>query len=202
MKNIVLFLAISVWALLGTVSSFAANVLLFLAIGAWALFSLPNHTGSHTDQPPPLSVSAAEAPTTLYARGFQIYRCEADPDTDDKGLWVLQSPEAELFSDAAMTRHVGRHYAGPAWESDDGSKVTGKVRVSQKPVTAGAIPWLLLDATPTSPRGLFAGVHNIQRFDTVGGLMPEGTCERPHVGTIVKMPYTATYHFYGASSAS
>jgi len=80
---------------------------------------------------------------THYARGSQIYRCEAGATSQHR--WVFQAPEADLFSDAAMTQLVGRHYDGPTWESLDGSRVAGKVRANAPAPDSSAIPWLLLD---------------------------------------------------------
>jgi hypothetical protein len=53
------------------------------------------------------------------AKGVQIYECRASQ-------WVFVAPEAELFDAAGKT--IGKHYAGPHWESADGSKVVGAVK--------------------------------------------------------------------------
>ena len=59
------------------------------------------------------------------ARGAQIYACRvkaADPAAFE---WALKAPEAELFDQSGA--RIGRHYAGPTWESADGSRVVGEV---------------------------------------------------------------------------
>src|SRR6202008_2724050 len=69
------------------------------------------------------------------AKGVQIYECRA-------GQWAFVAPEAELFD--ASGRKIGRHYAGPQWESADGSRIAGTVKARADAPVPGAIPWLLL----------------------------------------------------------
>src|SRR5882762_3589403 len=51
-----------------------------------------------------------------HAVGVQIY-------TWNGAAWVFKAPEAVLYDSAGNV--VGIHYAGPSWESRDGSKVVG-----------------------------------------------------------------------------
>jgi hypothetical protein len=60
------------------------------------------------------------------AKGVQIYECRAKKDQVGEYEWVFVAPEADLF-DARGSR-IGRHYAGPHWESTDGSKILGTAR--------------------------------------------------------------------------
>ena len=53
------------------------------------------------------------------AKGDQIYECRG-------GKWAFLAPEAELFDRAG--KKIGRHYAGPHWESLDGSRIVGAVK--------------------------------------------------------------------------
>jgi uncharacterized protein DUF3455 len=97
-------------------------------------------------------------------------------------------------------RSVGRHYAGPTWESKDGSSVVGEVRASEPaPDPAAAIPWLLLAAKATAGSGLFSATSSIQRVQTLGGLAPSAACSASNTGQVARVPYTATYYFYRAA---
>jgi len=58
------------------------------------------------------------------AQGFQIYECRAGKDGQYE--WVFNAPEADLFD--GRGRKIGRHYGGPTWEANDGSKVVGEVK--------------------------------------------------------------------------
>ena len=121
-----------------------------------------------------------------YARGVQIYRWNGTS-------WVFGGPSAELYADAGGHGLVGTHYAGPKWESVDGSIVAGSVPVAC-PVGAGDIPWLLLTGTAEPIPGIFHRVTAIQRVNTVGGTMP--TEDGSFVGEEKREPYTAEYYFY------
>jgi hypothetical protein len=90
---------------------------------------------------------------------------------------------------------VGTHYAGPSWESEDGSKVTA-ARVAGETHT-GTIPWLLLKINSnTGPAGVLSNATFIQRTDTTGGVAPSDPCDAAHVNEVKKVPYTAEYYFF------
>jgi hypothetical protein len=128
------------------------------------------------------------------ARGVQIYTCKvkaADPAAFE---WVLKAPDAELFDQSGAK--IGRHYAGPTWESTDGSRVVGEVMQSS-PVQ-GAVPWLLLRAKSNQGAGTLASVKYIQRVDTAGGGAPSTGCDAAHEGAEARVDYSANYDFYGA----
>ena len=108
--------------------------------------------------------------------------------------WALKAPEAELFDQSGA--RIGRHYAGPTWESADGSRVVGEVM--QRSAVPGAVPWLLLRAKSSEGSGMLSGVKYIQRLDTVGGVAPSGGCDAAHEGTEARVDYSANYDFYGA----
>ena len=91
---------------------------------------------------------------------------------------------------------IGRHYAGPTWESADGSRVVGEVE--QRSAVQGAIPWLLLRAKSNEGTGVFASVKYIQRVDTVGGVAPSSGCDAAHADAEARVDYSANYDFYGA----
>src|SRR5258708_38972018 len=60
------------------------------------------------------------------ATGVQIYECSASKTDPTRFEWVFKAPEAELFDTAG--KRIGKHYAGPTWESNDGSKAVGEVK--------------------------------------------------------------------------
>lgn len=132
----------------------------------------------------------------IAATGVQIYECGPHPGDPARHEWVFRGPEAELFDPAG--RRIGRHYAGPTWESEDGSKVVGAVTARADGPEPGAIPWLLLDAKATSGTGMFAETASIQRVLTVGGSAPAEPCSAALAGTVRRVGYTATYYFYAA----
>jgi hypothetical protein len=139
--------------------------------------------------------SDEETALKLDARGTQNYECRAKSDGSSE--WVLVAPEADLFD--ASGKKMGRHYAGPTWESADGSKITGTMRTRAAAPERDAIPWLLLTATPSAGDGVLAHVKSVQRTDTRGGTPPAGTCS---AGQTVKVPYAAVYTFSRAKVAS
>jgi hypothetical protein len=130
------------------------------------------------------------------ATGVQIYECKPSKDDPAKYEWALKAPEADLF-DAAGNK-IAKHYAGPTWESLDGSKVVGEVKARDPGPDAGAIPWLLLGAKSTSGTGAFGQVTMIQRLGTQGGKAPAEGCSQPQAGAETRVPYKATYLFYVA----
>jgi len=135
-----------------------------------------------------------------HATGVQIYECKANQDDPTKFEWSLKGPEADLFDHSG--RKIGKHYAGPTWESNDGSKVVGEVKARDNGANANAIPWLLLVAKSTSGDGVLSKTKSIQRVETSGGKAPAGGCDATQLGTETRVPYKATYYFYAARSAS
>jgi hypothetical protein len=132
------------------------------------------------------------------AIGVQIYDCKPSKDDPARFEWVFRAPEADLF-DAAGNK-IGKHYAGPTWESSDGSKVVGEIRARDDGPDLNAIPWLLLSAKSTSGAGAFGRIASIQRVQTVGGKAPAGGCNPAQAGNEAAIPYRATYYFYAAAS--
>jgi hypothetical protein len=79
-----------------------------------------------TDVPPALQVPAGQKLTRmLHATGVQIYQCKASARDPSRYTWVYQEPKADLSDRSG--KDIGRHYAGPTWEAEDGSKVVGDV---------------------------------------------------------------------------
>jgi len=134
------------------------------------------------------------------ASGVQIYDCKPSKDDPYRFEWVFRAPEADLF-DAAGTR-VGKHYAGPSWEANDGSKVVGEAKAHDDGPDANAIPWLLLSAKSTSGAGVLARTASVQRLQTVGGKPPAGGCSEARAGAEARVPYSAMYYFYASNEPS
>jgi len=126
------------------------------------------------------------------AKGVQIYECRARADRTGSYAWAFVAPDADLFD--ASGKRIGRHYAGPHWESIDGSKIAGTVKESVAAPRAGAIAWLLLSAKAVGPQGSFSEITSIQRVNTTGGLAPATDCSRGEAGATVRVPYTADYY--------
>jgi Protein of unknown function (DUF3455) len=144
-------------------------------------------------KPAPPSVAGR----TLLARGVQIYECRAKQGDAQASEWAFVAPEAELLD--ARGKKVGRHFAGPRWESAaDGSQLLGAVQARADAPRAGAIPWLLLSTKAEGPRGEFSSTSNIQRINTQGGVAPAGDeCTAASRGRTVRVPYTADYVYFG-----
>ncbi len=132
-----------------------------------------------------------------FASGVQIYECTSKPDQASTYEWVFRAPEATLADRSGRT--IGKHYAGPTWESIDGSSVVGEVSARDAGPTPSAIPWLLLRAKTTAGAGVFSTTKSIQRLQTVGGVAPTMPCSAANAKQIAQVPYTATYTFYVAT---
>lgn len=172
-------------AVVGSLSFIAVfNIAEIMAIAMTTSPSVPKNLE------PPKTEKVAFA---LAAKGVQIYQCSTSKNDASKFEWAFKAPEAELF-DHQRTK-VGKHYAGPTWESNDGSKIQGEVKAKGTP-SSQAIPWLLLGAKKTEGQGLFSPVKSIQRVDTVGGNAPQTGCDRTQTGKEIRVPYTANYYFY------
>lgn len=132
----------------------------------------------------------------LSATGIQKYTCAAGTAGP---AWTFVAPYADLFSYCGA--HVGTHYAGPAWEYEDGSIAFG-ARVAGVTVDPTAIPWLLLTVTShTGPFGKMSNITSIQRLATTGGNAPATGCDAAHLGANIDVPYTAKYYFYRTRTA-
>jgi hypothetical protein len=161
-----------------------------------------------TDVPPTLQVPAGQKLTRmLHGTGVQIYQCKASAKDPSRYTWVYQEPKAELSDRSG--KDVGRHYAGPTWEADDGSQVVGDIVAradapgAAAPSAAapppGGIQWLLLRAKSNTGKGVFAKVQSIQRLHTIGGLAPQDPCDAAHADQRTRVAYSADYYFYNGA---
>jgi len=116
--------------------------------------------------------------------GDQIYGCV-------NGNWALKAPDAKLLNEEGSV--IGRHFAGPTWQLNDGSRIKGKVVAKQVAPDVTAVPWLLLESVGGT--GKLGAVRFIQRTGTHGGNAPDGGCSQ---SATRRVPYTATYSFYEA----
>jgi hypothetical protein len=161
---------------------------------ACATSSATNAPAAASKVPAALEVEGQKPGLEARAVGVQIYECKATRDDPSRFDWSLVAPEATLFD--ASDKPIGKHYAGPTWESTDGSKVVGQVKARDPGPDQGAIPWLLLDAKSVSGVGVFAKTTLIQRLDTVGGKAPGQGCTRERAGDQARVDYKARYVFY------
>lgn len=164
-------------------------------------------TSAATNTPPPQVVAPPTMPEAIaipggqrvllkaVAKGVQIYVCKPKEGAANVYEWTLKAPEANLFNDSGQV--VGKHYAGPTWESTDGSKVVGKLHAKVDAPEATAIPWLLLDAKSNEGSGVLSAVKTIQRVATVGGKAPADGCDQAHANAETRVAYGATYYMYG-----
>jgi hypothetical protein len=170
-----------------------------LAIAVSACAQVPNLTTT-VQVPDKIKGAANESLVMIVAaKGVQIYECRASKDAGTSD-WVFVAPEADLFDTSG--KKIGRHYAGPRWESFDGSTIAGTLRERIDAPQADAIPWLLLTAKSVGPEGAFSKVTSVQRVSTGGGAAPKTGCSSATVGQVARMPYTADYYFLAARAHS
>jgi Protein of unknown function (DUF3455) len=167
------------------------------AAAAW-LVAMPLTCGAGV--PGSLAADSNEMPViVLAAEGVQIYECRAAPAQGNTAYaWVLVAPEASLRD--SRGRIVGRHGAGPSWESADGSRIVGTVKARADAPAAGAIAWLLLSAQASGPQGVFSAVTSVQRINTAGGIAPAAGCTQASAGSTARVAYTADYRFFAKAT--
>ncbi|WP_315737336.1 MULTISPECIES: DUF3455 domain-containing protein [unclassified Bradyrhizobium] len=143
---------------------------------------------AETTIPDALVAAGEKAVLTLHAEGAQVYDCKTDKD--GKLAWTFREPIATLFADG---KTVGRHYAGPSWEHQDGSIVGGRVQGTAIGATDNDIPWLKLAViSHRGAQGVLSDVTTVQRINTAGGKL-EGTCDT--AGQFRSVAYSADYVF-------
>ena len=127
--------------------------------------------------------------------GEITYECREKKDMAGQFEWAFVAPVATLY--AADRKVVGKYYAGPTWESTDGSKLTGK-QLAVAPAPAGNIALQLVKAEPAMGTGAMQGVNYIQRLNTKGGVAPSMACDVASKGQRQQVAYEADYVFYGS----
>jgi hypothetical protein len=126
----------------------------------------------------------------VHAKGDQIYTCKAD---GAQFTWTLKAPDAQLFDKDG--KPFGKHFAGPTWEANDGSRVTGKAVANAPSPDANSIPWLLINVVSHDGSGVLSRATTILRINTKRGKAPASGCNAAHAGKEVRRPYTADYLF-------
>ena len=163
-----------------TISPFAKRVgmiAIMLAVACMTPDSISQTAKQSIDVPP-----HSRLLLRAVGSGDQVYGCV-------NGSWILKAPEAKLLNQQGAV--IGRHFAGPIWQLNDGSWVKGKAVAKQIPPDATAVPWLLLQSVGGA--GRLGAVRFIQRTETHGGNAPDGSCSQ---SAMRRVPYTATYSFY------
>jgi Protein of unknown function (DUF3455) len=163
-------------------------------VGAGAIFSLSvaAHPAAQ-DIPQQLQPPANEQVLVqVHAKGDQIYTCKAD---SAQFTWTLKAPDAQLFDKDG--KPFGKHFAGPSWEANDGSRVTGKAVGNAPSPDANSIPWLLVTVVShDGGSGILSQATTIQRLNTKGGKAPASGCDAARIGQEMRAPYSADYVFY------
>ena len=126
--------------------------------------------------------------------GEITYECREKKDMAGAHEWAFVGPVATLYS--GDKKAVGKYYAGPTWEANDGSKVTGK-QLAVSPAAPGNIPLQLVKTDPAMGAGAMTGVSYIQRLNTKGGVAPAMACDAMSKGRRQQVAYEADYVFYG-----
>ena len=146
--------------------------------------------------PEPVRVpSGQKVVMTTSGVGEITYECREKKDMAGAYEWAFVGPVANLYT--GDKKMVGKYYAGPTWESMDGSKVTGK-QVAVAPAGMGNIPLQLVKADPASGAGSMMGVSYIQRLNTKGGVAPAMGCDAGAKGSRQQVKYEADYVFYSS----
>jgi hypothetical protein len=132
----------------------------------------------------------------VHAKGDQVYTCKSDAA---QFAWTLKAPDAQLFDKDGKS--FGKHFAGPSWEANDGSRVVGKAVANAPSPDADSIAWLLVNVVAhEGSSGVLSSVTTIQRLNTKGGKAPASGCDAGHVGQEVRAAYSADYLFYAPKS--
>ena len=127
----------------------------------------------------------------VHAKGDQVYICKEDVAQYN---WVLKAPDARLFDKDG--KPFGKHFAGPSWEANDGSRVSGQVAAIVPSPDPNSIPWLLVKVVSHEGTGVLARANFIQRLNTEGGKAPSSGCDEAHAGQELRVRYSADYLFY------
>jgi Protein of unknown function (DUF3455) len=148
---------------------------------------LLSSAASAAELPAAITAPGETAVLTVHAVGQQLYDCK--PGADGKLVWTFNAPQATLTVDGKV---VGHHGAGPTWELDDGSSISGKAAGNAPGAKADDIPWLKLEVVSHNGSGKLSDVTTVQRINTVGGVLKD-SCDRQGAGR--GMPYSADYVF-------
>lgn len=127
----------------------------------------------------------------LHAKGDQVYVCKND---GAQFAWTLKAPDAQLFDKSG--KPFGKHFAGPTWAANDGSRVVGKAVANVPSPDSNSVAWLLVTVVSHEGNGQMTNVTTIQRINTKGGKAPATGCDAAHADQEFRAPYTADYRFF------
>lgn len=127
----------------------------------------------------------------VHAKDDQVYICKSD---GAQFTWTLKAPDAQLFDKNG--KPFGKHFAGPSWEANDGSRVSGKAVANSPSPDANSIPWLLITVLSRNGSGILSRATSIQRVNTQGGRAPASGCDGSRIDQEVRVPYSADYRFF------
>ncbi|WP_448166443.1 DUF3455 domain-containing protein [Burkholderia ambifaria] len=132
----------------------------------------------------------------LTAGGEVVYRC----DRGDQGLnWVYRGVQSTLVDSTGES--VGTALPGGYFSSYDGSYVVSRPD-AEATVSPDSLPWARLVARFNGGDKVFetrfARTGLILRVQTTGGLPPDRPCVL--AGSVLNVPYTATYLMYRSPS--
>ena len=167
------------------IRGFASGTL--LAAGTVLSFSVVAQQVPQQLQPP----ANEQLLLQVHAKGDQVYTCKGE---GAQFTWTLKAPDAQLFDKDG--KPFGKHFAGPSWEANDGSRVTGKAAANAPSPDPNSIPWLLVNILSHDGNGVLSRATTIQRLNTKGGKAPASGCDASHVGQEVRVSYSADYLFY------
>jgi hypothetical protein len=158
-----------------------------LTFAVLVIFPVPAQNVPSQLQPP----AGEQLFLTVHAKGDQVYTCKEGVTQFD---WVLKAPDAQLFDKDG--KPFGKHFAGPTWEANDDSRVTGKAVANAPSPDPDSVPWLLVHVVGHEGNGVLSRATSIQRINTKGGKPPASGCDSTHTGQEVRAPYSADYLFY------
>ena len=168
-----------------------SNLVLLAALLVTASADLSFSTSAQ-QIPPQLQPPAGEQLLLqVHAKGDQVYICK---EGATEFSWGLKAPDAQLFDKDG--KPFGKHFAGPSWEANDGSRVTGKAVANVPSPDADSIPWLLVNIVSREGTGVLSRATSIQRLNTKGGKALTSGCDSVNAGHEVRVPYSADYLFY------
>jgi hypothetical protein len=128
------------------------------------------------------------------AQGVQIYECRAKKDQPGGYEWAFVAPEADLFD--ARGNKIGKHYAGPHWESTDGSKILGTVKERANAPTSDAIPVATVGREVRRSGRLVQQGHEHPAREYRWRCRSATGCSQADAGKPARINYTADYYFF------
>ena len=167
-------------------------------------FALLLQTAAHAQTPDQvLAAAGAQQVQQTFGKGVQIYNCQLQ---NGAPAWIFAAPEATLYQLTSADKNgpvqVALHSAGPVWQWNDGSGVYGTLLQSVPSPDPNSIPELLLSTQHFGTKGgVLSTVTYVLRSQTNGGTTLAAGCDTAHIGTVARVPYTATYTFYAGGPA-